>query len=239
MTANDRPDYLAQTLHQFGTTNDFSHIDSMHFGIEPGNKEVLNECRKFKYSKAKINVNPRKLGVSNNPYMTLKRVFKAGSKLNIYLEDDVLFSPDCLELAYWYDSLPNKNDYLCMTFFRKESLEDLQGVRAEYNPKMFSALGMVITDYQWENYFAPNWHKDRRGWDWSIKGVIENSGLGILVPMVSRSYHIGRERATHYVPAVHDKVHVGVKWNRDSASLKYRLIDDSSSSNTVSEKPKS
>jgi hypothetical protein len=228
MTAYNRPEYLRQTLEQL-RKNDFTDWSHIKFGIEPGNVEVARvaeSAREFIY--AFIRINNGVLGVKNNPFMTLKSVFrpmkkKVTSNLNIYLEDDVLFSPDITRLANWYGDLSNKNDYLCMGFFRKDTLEDVGGVKVEHNPKMFSALGLVITDYQWDNYFAPNWHKDPRGWDWSMKGFMESSGLGMLVPMVSRSYHIGRENATHYVPSQHDSVHVGVKWNQDPYQGEYTL----------------
>ena len=224
MTAHDRPNYLKQTLSQFATTNSLDGVDKMFFGVEPGNKEVLDLCRSMQEKvPTHITVNPGKLGVSRNPYMTLRRAFKAGSTLNLYLEDDVLFSPDVIKMMDWYDSIPNKNDFLCMSLFRQKSLKDLSGVRTESNSNKFSALGLLITDYQWENYFAPNWFKDKRGWDWSIRNLMTQTGLEILVPKVSRSYHIGREKATHYVPAVHDKVHLGVEWHQADAKQDYVL----------------
>jgi hypothetical protein len=221
MTICNRPEYLRQTLDAL-KQNDLSHFDKLYFGIEPGNKEVENICRSVNFIDTHVHVNPKKLGVRNNPYLLLKRVFKHGSKFNLYLEDDMLISPDATKLSLWYEQLENINEYVCLTLFRKDyDTKDYEGITTS---SAFSALGFAINNYQWINYFAGNWFIDPRGWDWSIRQYIDRSKKKVITPNMSRSLHIGREGGVHYVPHLHDRVHMNVRWNQEKKQVDYKLV---------------
>ena len=49
-----------------------------------------------------MTVNPERLGVRRNPFAALQDVFARGSEINIYLEEDMVVSPDVTRLADWF-----------------------------------------------------------------------------------------------------------------------------------------
>lgn len=168
--------------------------------------------------------NPEKKGVRKNPYDVLDYVFsQLNSEINIYLEDDIIISPDVAQLAEWFYSHKEEKEILSIKLVN-ESCKELTNDKALLLCKNeFSALGMIIKKDSWNKYFKPNWFKDvgmwqgqvRTGWDWMIhRGVLEvTPNLYTLMPVNSRSNHTGRDGGTHCSPKGHDEVFGDVKIN--------------------------
>jgi hypothetical protein len=60
-----------------------------------------------------ITVNDEVLGIEVNPYRVLSRAFAAGSNLNLFLEEDLLISPDATAIASWFGE-NYKPGWLCL-----------------------------------------------------------------------------------------------------------------------------
>jgi len=219
LTAFNRPSYLQKALQSL-SRNDLAGYDRLYIGLEPGNAQVLEICKNINFIDTEIIQNKSVLGVRDNPYSLLKTVFDRGSKLNVYLEDDVLISPDALSLANWYDHLPARDEYLCLSLFRK--LEPL-GVALVEESSKFDALGFVLSREQWCKYFEKYWYAQSNGWDHSIRGMIKELGVKTLIPGQSRSFHIGREGGVHYRPQLHDRVHLKIDWNKSERISEFSL----------------
>src|SRR3989304_9430081 len=96
ITAHNRPARLERMLQSLVVCN--PHEYRAFVRCEPGCMASPAIVRKY-LPKAKIHVNGKKLGVRENPYQVLSDAFQAGSEFNLYLEEDLVLSPDALALA--------------------------------------------------------------------------------------------------------------------------------------------
>lgn len=205
MTAYNRPQYMREVLISLAKNRGYRQY-KLHFSLEPPNKEVERVASSIKFMDTEIFINPELYGVRKNPYEMLKRVFAQGYDGVLYMEEDAKLAIDAIDLASWYFSLANANDYLCLNLYNHDSKKDahpdtvIQG-------KKFSALGVGLTRHQWTTYFEPNWFAHKSGWDFSITDLIKND-LRVLQPEQSRSAHIGRMGGTYYRPHLHDKEYI-------------------------------
>jgi hypothetical protein len=194
--------------------------------LEPGCPETVKVCEEFAWNNKVIVVNRRKLGVRENPYTALSRVFNDDSKMNIYLEEDIVISRDATKLVEWFwdQTRTNQERWLSLNFLAYDSNpKDPVGL---VESKRFNALGMAITKPAWERWFKPNWHNDARskaiygktyhGWDWAITSMMAHEKpLTTLTPVFSRSNHIGRDNGVHATPSFHDQTFEGLPINQD------------------------
>lgn len=181
--------------------------------------------------------NTEKKGVRKNPHDVLDYVFtQLKSEINIYLEDDIVISPDVTKLAEWFYTYQEDKEVLSVKLVNESCKELTDDETLLLCNNEYSALGMIIKKNSWFKHYAPNWFKDvgmwqgqhRVGWDWMIhRGVLEpNPDLYTLMPVNSRSNHTGREGGTHCSPQGHDEVFGDVKVN-DSIPRTYKVVEQS------------
>ena len=230
VTACSRPVYLRQALESL-RKNDVGQY-KLFFGIEPGSGEVLEVCKSVDWMEKDITVNPRKLGVRVNPFTLLTKVFKEGSELNIYLEEDVVVSPDVTKLADWFLEAQREESWLSLNLLNYKSTNtDPIGLLPS---KHFNSLGLCIKPHAWKTWFEPNWLSDTAaqkvyqgrsvGWDWSMTAVLAlEKDLQTLTPVLSRSNHIGREGGVHASPDFHDRTFPHLPINQDPSPGAYRI----------------
>jgi hypothetical protein len=179
--------------------------------------------------------NAEKKGVRKNPYDVLDYVFsQLKSEINIYLEDDIIISPDVTQLAEWFYNYKEEKEILSVKLVNESCKKLIDDETLLLCENEYSALGMIIKKDSWFKYYKPNWFQDvgmwqgqvRTGWDWMIhRGVLEpNVNLYTLMPVNSRSNHTGREGGTHCSPQGHDEVFFDVKVN-DSIPKKYVVVN--------------
>jgi hypothetical protein len=226
VTANDRPHYLEKMLNSL-RVNDIAGYQVV-IALEPECQENLALCREFDHVSKTVIINPRRLGVRNNPYSVLDYVFNKGSRANVYLEDDIELSPDAIALADWYFDQAQSADCMGLRFFAKsEGKEDLSHVA---RTKVFSSLGFALTADQWRDRYEATWFDDAHqldgvGWDFSINALLQRSeGVYMLQPAVARSVHIGRDGGTHCLPDFHDSTFGTVRIGRGRPREPYRLV---------------
>ena len=204
LTAHNRPHYLRRVIDALRRNALEGY--SLYCQLEPGCGECLEICRTIDFLPCEVIVNKCRLGVRENPYALLARVFEQGSAFNVYLEDDVVLSPDAFDLANWFAQLQHAY-VLCLCFMNYGSNSD-DPLRVTTGS--FNALGFCLTNHAWNTYFAPHWHADERGWDWSITSLhAAHPELRVLQPTLGRSNHIGRTGGTFCTPEFHDRVFAG------------------------------
>lgn len=220
MTACSRPEYLRETLESLGKNK---HLDkfTLHFGVEPVNPEVLKVCQTVSFMDTHVHLNAVRLGVRENPYQLFKRTFGMGYDGVLYLEDDVVLSPDAVELALDYARSPEATRHRCLCLFNADSRADADSALIEtgHSANKFAALGFFTTADQWTNFFEPTWHASSKGWDWSITGA--GTAHHVARPALSRSHHIGRFGGVHYVAEHHDQYYVNNPYHRGQAPVQY------------------
>jgi len=162
--------------------------------VEPTTDYIHDILDSIDFIDKKIIYNKEKLGVYNNPYHLLKRVFDEGSEYNIYLEEDLIFSQDITDLSDWMVNNFNDHNYShystynhCLRSMWKYNNYDCVRERQS----VFSPLGFTLTKYQWKTHFCPNWYINSSGWDFSILQYIKSNELKHIEPYISRTKHIG------------------------------------------------
>ncbi len=178
---------------------------TLFIGVEPVDEEVISYCRQLDFMPTHVTVNSSRLGVAGNPLATIARAFESGSDFNVALEDDLLLSPDALDLANWFSELPQSADYFCLNLFHYGSNPELPSEVVESNH--FAPLGWAASAKMWRELIEPNWLSDKRGWDFSVNQVLlQEKKLKLLRPSLGRANHVGREGGVHCSPAFHDQV---------------------------------
>lgn len=108
----------------------------------------------------------------------------------VCIESDVLLSPDALDLANWYFML-EKSEYLCLGL--SDTKSDPNFPHEILETDSFNPSGWCFTRKIWEQRLKPNWTFDQRGWEWSIKTILDQNCLcRTLHPRLARAKHIGQ-----------------------------------------------
>lgn len=167
----------------------------LYIAVEPTTKEVYDLIDSINFMEKKVIYNSKVLGVFNNPYNLLSTVFNDGSDYNIYLEEDLIFSQDITDLSEWFVKNLDDHEYSHFSTYMhmsqaKWKCPDIRYIR-ERKDLVFSPLGFVLTKYQWNTHFKPNWYINNKGWDFSILQYIKSNSLKNVEPHVSRTKHIG------------------------------------------------
>ena len=223
ITGHNRPKYLKQVLDSLGENN-LSEYSRLFCGLEPDCYDNYLVCKEVNFIQKEIRVNPEKFGVRKNPFELLKHAFESGSEFNVYLEDDSIISPDCLDMCNWFYNLRNRDDFLCLNFYNYNSDETKPTLMTDKED--FCSLGFAVTKEAWAKYFEPYWNNEEYrisqgidldgigGWDWCIRAVMKGFNIPVLTPCFSRSMHIGRELGTHCSPECHDFMFGNKKYNQ-------------------------
>jgi hypothetical protein len=230
LTVNNRPHYLRRALQSLSQVRGIAGWH-LFIGLEPGSRECARVCHGIDFMPHTILHNEAPLGIRGNPYNVLDYAFKQGSLLNIYLEDDLLVSPDVADLALWYGRLISEDvlhDIKVMfmsLFVTSTGGEPIDEIVAS---QFFSPWGLVINRFQWLNHIKPFWWNDEHSFphmkDWTLS-LAEHLKypLMLLAPRLSRTANIGREGGVHSIPERHDLLVQGLAMNRSAGPFAYRI----------------
>jgi len=146
-----------------------------------------------------------KLGVNRHPRDVYDHLFSwFQTDFTVVFEDDIVPSPDALELCDWFYNLPTRDEYACL-LLHGATKDQSNPLRVdEFN--RFCPWGWAFTRAAWENIFRPEWNAKPEtpsggtGWDWSCGLTIQRHALKVLVPVLSRTLNIGREGGTYESP---------------------------------------
>ena len=137
-----------------------------------------------------LSVNQRVRGITLNPFLTIEEAFAAGSRLNLYLEEDLLIAPDATALALWYER-EHKPTWLCLSLLAGPCgstgfLSNERHPGLLFAARTFNSIGFVIRREEWYAHARAAWIGDQRrrpreihanwrynwGWDWSLYGLV-------------------------------------------------------------------
>lgn len=212
ITANNRPEYLQAALDSLSRNQNLEKYSELACFIEPGSESqrCVEICERFQQIPVYICLNATKEGVRKNPYNALNYVFKErNSDFNVYLEDDIVISPDAMDLVELYFNCYAKR-YCMLSFYNYSS--DINNPTGVVDSTEMVSLGMAFTRENWMNQFERLWFDDKIvqelgingiGWDWSIRAGIIKNKWKVLMPALSRSKHIGKYSGTHCSPQEH------------------------------------
>ena len=182
------------------------------------------------------------LGIKLNPFQLLSRVFAEGSVLNLYLEEDLLLSPDVTRLALWYHR-NHRLRWACLNLVSGPCgsagyLSNPAHPDVLFESNTFNSLGFVTRRAEWFAVFKPAWMgpddppgarskysswRTHWGWDWSIYGLIADGEIVSLQPALARATHTG-DTGTHSRADFQHKAFGDMAINRE-ADCDYRIVD--------------
>lgn len=226
ITAYNRPEYLKQVLESL-SKNDLNGFH-LYCGVEPGNNEIIETINSINFIDKTVVINEKRLGINGNPFNILSRAFNEGSEFNVYLEDDVIISPDAIKMSDWYLNYPCKNDYFCFNLFHHKSSSNESDTTKIFPSKIFTPYGFCLTKNSWNNYFKNNWHPKPTDvwntWDCSINDFMIKNGYKTLQPVLSRSNNIGQKNGINVTPEFWNKTFKDVIINEQIYSTNFELI---------------
>jgi glycosyltransferase involved in cell wall biosynthesis len=221
---------------------------TIHIAIEPSSatSDMLDICHSVLAGLShEISVNDEVLGVEVNPHRVLTRAFAAGADLNLFLEEDLLVSPDATAIAYWFGE-NHKPGWLCLNLLAATcgsagTLSNPLWPNELFLARTFNSLGFAARREEWYGLIEPIWFgssvsqvaggwaanwgtKGGGGWDWSIYALLAHrTDLFSVQPVLARAVHMG-ETGTHASPEFHRKAFQGIDICRTTGNS-YRLVD--------------
>ncbi len=206
LTAFDRPAYLRPVLDSWSRVRGLRRWH-LRFAVEPSavSAEVVALLHAFVartgHPDAEVVVNPRRLGVLENPYVHLDALFAAGHPFVVRAEDDLLVGDDVLEL-FEHAAAGYADDARVATvhaFSRAPA-----GGRADALVRVAEFCPWVFGTWRdrWTSVVGPTWDRDYSTWngspgfetgfDWNLNTrVFPAHGLVSVSPEVSRVQNIG------------------------------------------------
>jgi len=193
--------------------------------IEP--TELVDEFQRIaeeilKGSDHNLTINPRRLGIRTNPFQALDTAFSSGAKGVLYLEEDLIISPDATLLSEWYFS-HHEAGWLALCLLARGCgtsgfISNPDYPNLLFPSRTFNSLGFAVRDKEWRSFLRDAWMKlgPARmrtfkaslpvGWDWQIYSLLVNDArLRVIQPVLARSKHNGRDDGQFSTPAFHDR----------------------------------
>lgn len=243
IAAYNRPDHLRQLLDslrgQLRPLDDYA----LHIRVDAGGDrftevmEVAASARRW--AGVLCLTSPHKnRGINRNTYWLMQHVFdEHGADYNVYLEDDLVLSPDAFNLVEWYidneaalRALPEVEDIgvFCLCRLREHGAPG--AADAVYLSRAFVGWGFVLTRHQWEQYAQPGWRRAEQlwgrpmMWDNSMANYIRVQGATVYnaFPALSRVTNTGRE-GVHFTPSMYDEKMTGHRWQQERRAFDFQL----------------
>lgn len=224
MTAYGRPDCLAQTLAAL-RVQDLRGFERLYVAQDPGHPDeaaVTRMIRQIAFMPSTAWVNRVAMNNRWNLPLVVDRAFNTGADIVTILEDDILLSPDALDLVRWWGLKTELHaTTLALCLFNDSFTTERAGDVERY--KHFCPWGWACTRQQWTSILKPNWNRNPRGWDFSVVEMCEHYGRETVRPVVSRSKHIG-ETGIHFHPSLHRQRFEGRQHWTGEAIRDFRMI---------------
>ena len=162
---------------------------------------VLAEIEKVKFMPVTHWLNPARLGPDLNTFTVCSVSMEGfGADAQLYLDDDMMLSPDALDLCNWFLSRkdlqdPSRSAGLCIC------TKDNNPTRANSIATNDGWMGLVGQGYcytreMWFQFIKRVWwvyepHFGGDAYDWAIGHKAKDTGRKIYRPRFSRSMHMG------------------------------------------------
>jgi hypothetical protein len=192
LCAWNRPDYTRQALAALRECRGIA--DALLLPrVEPGHEDVIALCRAVDFCEVQVTVNPVRLGVNRNAVTALQTGF-AHSDFVIYVEDDILLSPDALEFYAWADARYQADDRVfSVTAYNRAPDYDqpfATGLRS-----WFHSWGCATWRNRWTQVAAELWATPTSYDTWLTEQWVRPRGLLEAYPVLGRCQNIGEVRS--------------------------------------------
>lgn len=213
ITACDRLENLRMLVQSLANQSYIRHsLYKLYIHVEPISKPVIDFCKTVKLFDCDLLVHDVQQGVNKNTFSSMERALKhEGHLFNMYLEDDLLLSPDALRLYESYAErvlkLKNQKDQgieqeamLCM--YTDEG--NLNKSTFFESRRMFG-WGFIMHRDTFFKVARPIWCAGSSMWDNRVAQAVREHGMHNIFPNLSRVTNTGRH-GVHFTPEQHDRL---------------------------------
>jgi Glycosyltransferase like family 2 len=203
LPVHNRVNYLKEMLDSLSKCRNLEEY-TLLFSCEPNSDSCVAAVNEFRHPNKVIHLNTSNKGVRRNPYDLLQLAFHVyKSDINIHIEEDVVMSPDCLQLTDWF--LEQDSKYGVLNFFNRnnkfnadyEKINEYQITKTQHN---FTPFIWSMKPHRWLE-FEKVWWVSELGWDYSVVDYMQNANWVNLYPECTRANHIG-EYGTYMDPVL-------------------------------------
>lgn len=202
-TSNGRPEYLKETIASWEQCPGWSELERTWF-VEPS-EHVEEDIALQVASGAAVMRNSSRLGPLINPFKALSHGFN-DYEFVILAEDDATVYPDTMDYFWWASEWFEQDPsvmFVCSFQKHRYARVDDRLRKAEVRPGYFAPTIWGTWRSRWNTFLRATWDHDYRwkGWDWNFtQRILPSTGRGSVVPMYSRSQHIGKFGGAHCTP---------------------------------------
>lgn len=212
MPMYNRPHYLEKVLQALFQCDSLDKFYIETFEEKESNFQAINGNLLKKYNTRNIkivrNLNKTVKGCSANCLEAIKKISDK-HKYFVMVEDDIVLSPDALNLALWIfpkltDTQPALNfyarTYMKKTYPNNEHKEVCSSV-------FWHVWGWAAKSSFFRDVFLPVWdYSDKKlGWDMPVNIYAHKYNIKFFQPLVSRSDNIGAIGINQKNPEIHRK----------------------------------
>lgn len=240
ITAYNRPEYLRQALDALSSCRRVGEY-VIFAVVDPSDRqfEVQAELERFCEGRlAHVVLNKRRLGCDYNNFFAYQLAFGAGSQFNFAVEDDIIVSPDSLEMAEWaWSRWPPQALGFCLFNRNLPGLPKPNPFEVARN-NLFNAWGWACPVKVFRRYVEPNWmcHQrwwkgDAQVWDRSMTQIALDYQMFFIRPDLSRVRNIGADgdhtNLTGFVACkFHEMFSADIAYDEESYFLSQEPVKD-------------
>jgi len=239
IAAYNRPILLAKLLKSLEEQLQSLADYKLYIRVDGGGdrfEDVVRVAHGVDFMDSDVSYPRRNEGTNVNTYKLMERVFeREGVDWNVYLEDDLLLSPDAFNLVEWYiehseeikatKSIEGIGAYCLCRLRESGSPEKI------YLSRALVGWGFLMDGHQWRTYAKPAWCNARklwghdRMWDNSVADYIRTCGATVhnVFPELSRVTNTGRV-GTHFTAKKYDELMQDHAYNQSREIYDYRLV---------------
>lgn len=185
-------------------------------------KQVLDIIHNVDFIETEIKVHSYNQGVNRNTFGLMERVFtEEKADFNLYLEDDLVLSPDVIDIYDWIAK--NEEPHmamLCLFTYKDMGNGD---PKSFFNSKFMSGWGFITDKEAYDFYMRDIWCEGERMWDNKVADSVRANGGCFAYPNISRTTNTGH-KGTHFSEkdkTIFDKFLKGHKHYKGDGPLDY------------------
>lgn len=170
--------------------------------MEPGYEDVHSAIRAIDFIPVVSWINGRRLGPELNTFTVQWSAISENAESVLYFDDDMVLSPDAVQLCNWYLSKtelldPQHNAGICLCSRNPNDSSRPDSVSPNDTWQGLVGQGYCFTRDQWFNFVKRNFWVYRNffggdGYDWALGHMAVHLNKIIFRPRLSRSKHTGR-----------------------------------------------
>lgn len=221
IAAYNRPGALRLLLESLGAQMQSLDDYKLYIRIDAGGgkfREVKQVALAVGFMKTDVSYPGRNDGINRNTYNLMAKAFdEERADWNVYLEDDLLLSPDAFSLVEWY--IGHSGEIKAIEGVADIGAYCLCRLRESGDPgklylsRALVGWGFVMDRHQWETYAKPSWCSAKelwgynRTWDNSLADYIRTRGAAVynVFPEMSRVSNTGRA-GTNFTARKYDEL---------------------------------